>query len=599
MDNNDFNASEFETQRLEPVQETSMEEIVKPAISKKQMLFIIGGACLALCILVTLLILLLPKSKGNSGNEDPTSYTGSLTDTSASEGTETDDTFATTDATTVGNSGATEETVTNNTTEATDATTAETSGATEGATVNTEAAIDKPTDPTNPNRATEPTAPSADTPTTGSDNNTVATENSEPDETVPVSPVKSARPTITQAVQMSPSTFVVTGYCSTKTEKIIVTGNGVTTTEIIPAKGSSNNYFMGTVSVSKGTTTLMVQAQEKGCEPSDEATRMVRKSVAIREDLMTTTEYMPVFAKDSRIHFYSALLAYSLSDVITDAEENRALANMSDVVKKAKNAGSEVIYFVVPSSAAVYPETIPDGYTKASGETVFDVFNRVATQSGAKVIYPLDTMLAHKNDGDGLKIYHNTDSHWSPYGAYWGIYDLMNYIAKDYPAAKPRTVTEMGFYTAELWGGDALFSFSDYGYFETDLAAGRTSRSLINELTALYTKKMPTSTLISSYRNGKGVYSSRTNAGEAVVKNSQGAGLPTAYIIRDSFGCTAYDMINDRFSEVSWQAFNDLAYDHSIVTRKNPDYVIYIISERNLVKIMENNSYLSLLKYVR
>ena len=182
---------------------------------------------------------------------------------------------------------------------------------------------------------------------------------------------------------------------------------------------------------------------------------------AQQPNMQTSTDYQVTFGKDSRIHFYSSLLSYSLSNVVDSNLKNFAKHNMSETVNAAKNVNAEVIYLVVPSSAAVYPETVPDEYKAATGESIYKAFSSIAAQCGAKVIYPLDTMKSHKNDGDGYKIYSHTDSHWTTYGAYWGVYELMNHISAKHPSAKPRSVSDMGFYTTELYGGDSLFSFND------------------------------------------------------------------------------------------------------------------------------------------
>ena len=125
-----------------------------------------------------------------------------------------------------------------------------------------------------------------------------------------------------------------------------------------------------------------------------------------------------------------------------------------NMIYAADEVGAETIFLIIPSSADIYPETVPDNYTKASGERLYEAFTKIAESYGAKVIYPLDTMKKHKNDGVGYQLYQNTDSHWSTYGSYWGTYDMLNYIAKKYPAAKPRTLSEMKFYTKELCAGD-------------------------------------------------------------------------------------------------------------------------------------------------
>ena len=401
---------------------------------------------------------------------------------------------------------------------------------------------------------------------------------------------RSQNPQVTICAPVQRGVYAVGGLCPTDTEYILVSGANTTETKIIPAKGKSNNYFMGQVKISN-TTMLEIKCKQSGKELSNniDLYAFYNKS---QENLQTANDYMVTFGSNSQIHFYSALLSYSLSNVIDGSIHEFAKNNINEIVNNAKSNNAEVIYLVVPSSAAVYPETVPSEYPAASGETIYQAFNNIATQCGAKVIYPLNIMKSHKNDGEGYKIYSNSDSHWTTYGAYWGIYELMNYIAQRHPYAKPRTVSEMSFYTTELYGGDALFSFNNNKGFENygdaQKNGGKTLNTQIKELTTLYNLKMPTDTLRQITRNKTSVYLTKDNEFAACETNPNGAGLPSALIVRDSFGRTAYDMINDRFSVVNWLAEGDYESVSGEIYTKKPNYVIYIISERNLIKIMLN-----------
>ena len=65
--------------------------------------------------------------------------------------------------------------------------------------------------------------------------------------------------------------------------------------------------------------------------------------------------------------------------------------------------------------------------------------------------------------------------------------------------------------------------------------------------------------------------------------------------MRDSFGRTAYDMVNDRFSKVRWLDEGDYTSVINEISSTKPNYVIYIISERNLHKVMFNNKDIQLI----
>lgn len=424
---------------------------------------------------------------------------------------------------------------------------------------------------------------------TPSDNvSTVTSQNTSSEE---VDPNKSKQPNVTICAAVAPGVYAVGGVCPVDTEYIYVSGQNVPETKIIPAKGNENSYFLGQIKLTD-TVNLEIKCKQSGKELSEKMSFYAAYR-AYQQNMQTASDYSVIFGSGSRMHFYSALLSYSLSNVVNNDMREFAEYNISETVSAAKGVNAEVVYLVIPSSAAVYPETVPSEYKAATGESIYQAFNKIATKCGAKVIYPLDTMKSHKNDGEGYKIYSHTDSHWTTYGAYWGVYELMNYIGAKYPSAKPRSVSDMGFYTAELYGGDSLFSFNDNNGFEnySDVAknGGKTKLTEIKELTTLYNLKMPTDTLSKITRGKKSIYLTKDNEAAKKETNTNTAGLPSALVVRDSFGRTAYDMINDRFSVVNWLAEGDYTSVSGEILKSSPNYVIYIVSERNLIKVMLND----------
>lgn len=403
----------------------------------------------------------------------------------------------------------------------------------------------------------------------------------------------SGMPSITVATQVAQGICIVAGTCPKGTEYISVKGLGVTTAKIVPYAGKSYDFYIGQVEFNCSTI-LEVTAKEKGKAESIGANKYVDFQ-NINQNYMQAHEYSPVIGLDSRTHFYSALLSHTLSsDMVTDLVRSKAQSSITDLVNKASAVGAETIFLIIPSSAEIYPETVPAGYTKTKGETIFKAFEKIATSTGAKVIYPLETMKKHKNDGDGYQLYQYTDSHWSTYGAYWGTYDLFDYISKTHPAAKPRTVNEMGFYTTELYAGDALFNFPSGIGFDSNTSTGITSKTGMRELTNLYT--LNTSTLSAVYHNNTGLYLTNANAGAKTVYNKAPTGLPNAVIMRDSFGKVAFDMVSDRFATACWGEFDNYNFP-SGWENTNPDYVIHLYSERNLFKIMLANSNASIVNF--
>lgn len=414
----------------------------------------------------------------------------------------------------------------------------------------------------------------------------------------PKNPNASKLPDINIFTQVSSDIYIVGGVCSKSTEYISIGGNSTKAMQIKTVSGKDNNYFISQVKITSSGS-VEISAKESGKDLSEKISYPVFIAPN-RANSMTISDYSPIFCLDNRSHFYSSVLTYTKSDFISQDEKSYATHNISETVSNAKSVNAEVIYLVVPSSAAVYPETLPEEYKAASGETLYTAFKNIATSSRATVIYPLDVFKSHKNDGEGYKIYSHTDSHWTTYGAYFGVCELMKHIQVNFSAAAPRSIADMGFYTTELYGGDSLFSFGDgrgfENYSQAKLTNGATSVTGINELTVLYSRKMPTDTLTQITRGKRSAYLTEDNANAQTVSNPDGAGLPTAVVVRDSFGRTAYDMVNDRFSKVHWLDENDYTSMNEIVLREKPNYLIYIVSERNLLKVMLNNQGVSLCK---
>lgn len=424
-------------------------------------------------------------------------------------------------------------------------------------------------------------------------NNTQGTQNtitsSSPQTQEPKNPNASATPTVTATHFVAPDICIVVGSCAKGTQSIVITGDKVQKTTVTPYAGEQMDYFITQLNCT-GSGEIKVVAYEKGKEASKQATRYIFYE-GVTENLMTRDEYRPVIGKNGFGHFYSALVGYSCSTAKLPSDfKDTARNNISDIVNAAKRVNAEPIFLIIPSSAEIYPETLPDGYSKTTGESLYKAFYDIATDLGATVIYPIDTMKAHKNDGVGYQLYQHTDSHWSTYGAYWGIYDLFIHISKNFPAAKPRTLSEMGFYTEEFYAGDNMFNL------RLDPTKNnptfKTTTTGMKELSTLYSFGTFENTLRGAYHNlgSPSLYLSEANSKARMTQNPQGAGLPNAVIMRDSFSKVAFDMVSDRFNKVYWQTFDDYTIPVNDLAIADADYLIYMYSERNLLKLMFNNS---------
>ena len=64
--------------------------------------------------------------------------------------------------------------------------------------------------------------------------------------------------------------------------------------------------------------------------------------------------------------------------------------------------------------------------------------------------------------------------------------------------------------------------------------------------------------------------------------------LPNLYVIRNSYGMQMYDLIPERGNTTVMNPCFTYTYNLANITRNDPDYVIYIISEWDIDEILYN-----------
>lgn len=378
---------------------------------------------------------------------------------------------------------------------------------------------------------------------------------------------KTAKPTISGTVNVTASTICVTGKCEEGAE-IIVRG-GVSDVSF----SADKIYFMGTVDVpdTGKTVKLQVSAIVDGKSESEPATvnAMFMKQVKeIRGDAFEV-----IVGADSQGHFVSALPDYEGTNLMQEGQINSLTERIKARVDwLADNTnGTELIYVVVPNSMTVYPETVPAKYKQFTGEGRSAQFIKAAEAAGATVLNVTDSLLSHKEDE--YKLFHKTDSHWTEYGSWVAYTDIMNYISQKWPDAKPRTAEEMGFYEKDVDGGDMPY------YLTLDIKKVRELAVFSNP-----NIEMPMTTL--KYVSDHGLNMNHDTTPKYKDLKTNRSNLPSAYVMRDSYGIAMYDMLAERFNRTVYEGMWSYGFDTDKIKSLNVDYVIIIIAERNLGDVL-------------
>jgi len=374
--------------------------------------------------------------------------------------------------------------------------------------------------------------------------------------------IKTETPKIYGCTKLYDSAFVILGTCE-EGAVIYYTANGVTDfTE------SDNGYFSARIKSTSSSLSVILRAEVSGKASSDNFNYTAKpKSVS-------SGQWDIIAGKNYQFH-----LDYTLADYLHNNLYSQS--QLDGLTQKLKNRQSsfgdtEIIYLLVPSPATIYPETMPTEYKQNGSVSRLDQVMDALNKAGIKYIDLKSLFTAHKNDK--YKLYWKTDSHWTDYGAFLAYNELFSYISEKYPDAAPRAFDEFDWIEDYYVGGDMSYYLEYYmGYYTDSL--------LMKEYNIRREAKFVMPTQISSinrYVSNKILtYDKDTMPAKTIINTNRGT-LPTAIVMRDSYSTQLYDILAERFNLTCYEPMWSFSINSNDMAKYNPDYIIYIIVERNL-----------------
>ncbi len=269
-----------------------------------------------------------------------------------------------------------------------------------------------------------------------------------------------------------------------------------------------------------------------------------------------------------------AVQDYEGSNLLTEQEQISLRNDTKNHVETARQLGAdgcEIIYLVMPSAMSVYPERVPE--TIQPGEiTKYEQMLTIFREGGATVIDLLPVLQAHTDDA--LPLYARFDSHCTEYGAYLAYVELFKHISEEYPAATPRQFDEFDWQGKYYAGGDIIYYL---GMRSSD----------VEEYLYLRTPKFELRGSTASIRRYKSSYSMSFQAATEQVKEYRKVGtgdelLPDIMVYRDSYSTYLYDILSERSNTTTWLYMWDCKWNSKEVMKREPDYIVYFITEWNL-----------------
>ncbi|HPE94808.1 MAG TPA: DHHW family protein, partial [Bacillota bacterium] len=232
--------------------------------------------------------------------------------------------------------------------------------------------------------------------------------------------------------------------------------------------------------------------------------------------------------------------------------------------------GAKLIYILIPNTNEIYPEYMPDSIIQGSVSLREEVAGAFEA-GGAYVIDMYDTLISHKDDQ--LPIFHKTDSHWSEYGAYFAYQALFSYISGEFPDASPRDISDFNFSLEQRYAGDLYY---DTGLDITQLTVESTFSDI----------KFNTPVYLDKYASALETRINEATMGSLSFSNTAALELPDVYIMRDSYSVMMFDWIAERCGESYFKPLWEFSFNTDEILSYSPDYVIYIISDMNILSIL-------------
>ncbi|MCL2814393.1 MAG: DUF4358 domain-containing protein [Oscillospiraceae bacterium] len=392
---------------------------------------------------------------------------------------------------------------------------------------------------------------------------------------------RTAVPSVSVKSYSHNTSFLIGGKCEPGAN-IRVTGG----TEEIYTGSHYGDYLVEVPFSAEGASVLKLTAELSGKLPSEEISFIVKaqKNVSYYED---SGIYGVVIGYNYMSYFDDCLPDFLGTNLIAEKDiesiKTRTAKKIQDLRDKGCNA--EIIYLLSPNPMKVWPEDVPKRYTEFKGDSLLRQWKEGVTAGGAVVIDLSDVMMERRDDE--FKIWHKTDSHWSEYGALIAYEELMGYIGQRYPDAAPRPRSDFEIYNKEVNFGDI---YATLGLSLSDMC--ETSTFVEFKFDPPHYNPDYDTGHVNIYDQDCSMRMSvrplhvRVQFDHTTETNLKGLNLPSAYFFRDSFEGPLHAFYTDRFSRAKFKGMWDYRFNANDIAKENPDYIIYVVNERNIKNVM-------------
>ncbi len=329
-------------------------------------------------------------------------------------------------------------------------------------------------------------------------------------------------------------------------------------------KSSSTVCYDGLfiISVENGTRSISITAEKEG--------KSISAPVSVTPSNVLAQSDTVIIGTDSRLYYTETIRDFTKQNTFADKQLTylqRQFNIQLNEIRKFTGKNTEMIILCAPNPATIYgseglPEDITSRVSKKNKSRLELFTESISEIDGITAIDISDVMLENKDIG---KLYYQTDTHWTELGAYFGYRAIMEKVAEKHPLAAPYSLNDFKIRYNEDIGGDLA------GFLDIDNRIRENVPHLVLRGESKINEQYDKPDTIS---RPEGVEDIRFT-----VSNDE---LPTAYLIRDSYAMQLIPQIGEHFSELYIEEMWNYEIDYNVLRELKPDYVIYVIAERNI-----------------
>jgi hypothetical protein len=251
---------------------------------------------------------------------------------------------------------------------------------------------------------------------------------------------------------------------------------------------------------------------------------------------------------------------YQKTNPLTKKELVQLQEQLESLNTKLKSQGITLLVVIPPNKSTIYPQYMPDQIPVLGKQSALDRFTTYIKRNSDVPLLDLRPSLVRASQEQD--VYYQTDSHWTPLGAYYGYVEIMDALSSRDPVFQPHSLSD--------------FNLESAGKNTHDLARGM-GRPDDKEEDWLLTPRFNVEVEQSVSQLPDGIHGIRT-------ATNADQDLPSLLVFGDSFYNSLAPFIEPHFSRVKQIPYvsSEDVWSLSWIDTEKPDVVVIEIVERNL-----------------